>query len=161
MRNYLREKILTAEAGISGANAITSDGKILILENEGNISLVSRWPETHIIVAGFEKIVPHLEEALKVIQASAIWGTGQDFPVYDSIIAGPSKTSDIQNQTILGDQGAIVVFLDLVDNGRSQLIEEGLPNCYFASIVVLVLIFVRFIIKLVLTMAINTLVQKE
>ena len=130
-RNYLREKILTAEAGISGANAITSDGKILILENEGNISLVSRWPETHIIVAGFEKIVPHLEEALKVIQASAIWGTGQDFPVYVSIISGPSKTSDIQNQTIIGAQGAKEVFLVLVDNGRSQLIEEGFAELLF------------------------------
>lgn len=131
VRNILREKISKAEAGISGANVITADGKILILENEGNISLVSRWPDIHIIVAGFEKIVENLEDALKIIKASAIWGTGQDFPVYISIISGPSKTADIQNQTIIGAQGAKKVYLILLDNGRSKIIKEGLEELLY------------------------------
>jgi L-lactate dehydrogenase complex protein LldF len=130
-RNLLREKISQAEVGISGANAITSDGKILILENEGNISLVSRWPETHIIVSGFEKIVENLEDALKIIKASAIWGTGQDFPVYVSIISGPSKTADIQNQTVIGAQGAKEVNLILLDNGREKLLREGFEEILY------------------------------
>ena len=125
VRNLLREKIIQAEVGISGANVITADGKILILENEGNASLVSRWPKTHIIVSGFEKIVENLEDALKIIKASAIWGTGQDFPVYVSIIAGPSKTADIQNETVIGAQGAKEVNLILLDNGREKLFKEG------------------------------------
>jgi iron-sulfur cluster protein len=124
VRNLLREKISKAEAGISGANAITADGKILILENEGNISLVSKWPETHIVISGFEKIVENLEDALKIIKASAIWGTGQEFPVYVSIISGPSKTADIQNQTVIGAQGAKEVNLILIDNGREKLLKE-------------------------------------
>ncbi|MDD3679518.1 MAG: LUD domain-containing protein [Candidatus Shapirobacteria bacterium] len=124
-RNYLREKINRAQAGITGANAITADGKIVILENEGNISLVSRWPESHIVVAGFEKIVPSLKEALMVVQASAIWGTGQDWPAYVSVIASPSKTADIANETIIGAQGAKEVNLVLLDNGRGRLIEAG------------------------------------
>ena len=69
IRNLLRKKISEAEAGISGVNVVTADGKILILENEGNISLVSRLPETHIIVSGFEKIVENLDDALKIIKA--------------------------------------------------------------------------------------------
>lgn len=125
IRNLLREKISEAEAGISGANVITSDGKILILENEGNISLISRYPDVHIIISGFEKIVPFLSDALEIIKASAIWGTGQDFPVYVSIISGPSKTADIQNQTIVGAQGAKEVYLILLDNGRSKILKEG------------------------------------
>lgn len=131
VRNLLRERISLAEAGISGANVITGDGKILILENEGNISLVSRLPEVHIIVSGFEKIVENLEEALKIIKASAIWGTGQDFPVYLSIISGPSKTADIQNQTIIGAQGAKKVYLILLDNGRSKMIKEGFEELLY------------------------------
>ena len=131
VRNLLREKISKAEVGISGANAITSDGKILILENEGNISLVSRWPETHIVVSGFEKIVENLEDALKIIKASAIWGTGQDFPVYVSIISGPSKTADIQNQTVIGAQGAKEVNLILLDNGREKLLKEGFEEILY------------------------------
>ncbi|MGB9598725.1 MAG: LUD domain-containing protein [Minisyncoccales bacterium] len=131
VRNLLREKISKAEAGISGANVISSDGKILVLENEGNISLVSRWPDVHIVVAGFEKIVENLEDALKIIKASAIWGTGQDFPVYVSIISGPSKTADIQNQTIIGAQGAKRVYLILLDNGRNKILKEGFEELLY------------------------------
>lgn len=131
VRNLLREKISKAEAGISGANVITSDGKILILENEGNISLVSRLPDIHIIISGFEKIVENLEDALKIVKASAIWGTGQDFPVYVSIISGPSKTADIQNQTIVGAQGAKKVYLILLDNGRSKILKEGFEELLY------------------------------
>jgi len=125
VRNYLRKEITQAETGISGANAITAQGQIVILENEGNISLVSRWPEVHIVVVGWEKIVPTLSDALKIVQASAIWGTGQDFPVYVSIISGPSKTADIENQTIIGAQGAKEVDLILLDNGRSKILKAG------------------------------------
>ncbi len=131
VRNLLREKISQAEVGISGANVITSDGRILILENEGNISLISRYPNTHIIISGFEKIVPNLEDALKIIKASAIWGTGQDFPVYVSIISGPSKTADIQNQTVIGAQGAKKVYLILLDNGRSKILKEGFEELLY------------------------------
>lgn len=131
VRQILREKISKAEAGISGANVITADGKILILENEGNISLVSRLPDIHIIVAGFEKIVENLEDGLKIIKAAAIWGTGQDFPVYLSIISGPSKTADIQNQTIIGAQGAKKVYLVLLDNGREKILKEGFEELLY------------------------------
>jgi len=131
VRNFLREKISKAEVGISGANVLTSNGKILILENEGNISLVSRWPETHIIVCGFEKIVENLNDALKIIKASAIWGAGQEFPVYISIISGPSKTADIQNKLVIGAQGAKKVFLVLLDNGRSKILKEGFDELLY------------------------------
>lgn len=131
VRNLLREKIEMAEVGISGANVLTADGKILILENEGNISLISRFPEIHIIVTGFEKIVENLEEALKIVKASAIWGTGQDFPAYVSIISGPSKTSDIQNKAIIGAQGAKKVYLILLDNGRTKILKEGFEELLY------------------------------
>jgi len=131
VREILRGKMFQAEVGISGANVLTSDGKILILENEGNISLTSRMPETHIVVSGFEKIVPDLESALKIIEAAAIWGTGQDFPVYTSIIAGPSKTADIQNQLVVGAQGAKDINVVLIDNGRTKMIEAGFEELLY------------------------------
>lgn len=130
-RQYLRKKIPEATVGITGANAITVDGKIILLENEGNISLVSRWPDKHIIISGVEKLVPDLESAMKLVRASAIWGTGQDWPVYVSIIAGPSKTGDVQNQLVIGAQGAKEVYLVLVDNGRSQLLKQGFGDLLF------------------------------
>ncbi|MCX6741088.1 MAG: LUD domain-containing protein [Candidatus Parcubacteria bacterium] len=75
-REQIRKKIVEAEVGLTGANAITADGQIIILENEGNASLVSRWPKRHIILSGIEKLVPDLAAAMKIVKASAVWGTG-------------------------------------------------------------------------------------
>ncbi len=130
-RQYLRKKIPEARVGITGANAITAEGKIVLLENEGNISLISRWPDKHIIITGVEKIVPDLESALKIVKASAIWGTGQDWPIYVSIISGPSQTGDVQNKLVIGAQGAKEVYLIFIDNGRSQLIRNGLSELLY------------------------------
>ncbi len=124
IREKLREKVLRAKIGITGANAITADGNIVILENEGNISLVLRIPDKHIIISGFEKIVPTLEDAMHIVKCSAVYGTAQEFPVYVNIISGPSKTADIQNQLVTGAQGAKEVYLILLDNGRTALLDS-------------------------------------
>ena len=123
-REYLREKIFRAKIGISGANVISSDGSVFILENEGNISLVSRIPDKHIILTSFEKIVETREEAIKITRAAGVFGTGQEYPVYVNIISGPSKTADIQNKMITGAQGAKEVYLILLDNKRSEILES-------------------------------------
>ncbi|MGC9048607.1 MAG: LUD domain-containing protein [Patescibacteria group bacterium] len=130
-RQYLRKKIPETTVGITGANVITADGRIILLENEGNISLVSRWPDRHIIISGVEKLAPDIESAMKIVKASAIWGAGQDWPVYVSIISGPSKTADIQNRLVIGAQGAKEVYLILVDNGRSRLLKEGFEELLY------------------------------
>jgi iron-sulfur cluster protein len=130
-RIYLREKMTVATAGVTGANVITSDGRVVILENEGNISLVSRLPDKHIIISGWEKIVPTVEDAMKVVRAATVWGTGQDWPVYISIISGPSKTADIQNELVVGAQGAKEVYLILLDNGRSKILKDGFEELLY------------------------------
>ncbi|HRZ85335.1 MAG TPA: LUD domain-containing protein [Candidatus Paceibacterota bacterium] len=124
VRKYVRNKIMDAKVGITGANVISADGSVIILENEGNISLVSRFPEKHIIIAGFEKIVPNREDALHVVKCAANYGTGQPYPMYVNIISGPSKTADIQNKILTGAQGAKELYLILIDNGRSEILNS-------------------------------------
>jgi iron-sulfur cluster protein len=131
IKNHLKEKILEAKFGLTGANAISADGNIAILENEGNISLVTRLPENHVIVAGIEKIVPSIEDALLVCRASAIWGVGASWPAYINLISSPSKTADIQKEIVKGAQGAKEVYLILLDNGREKAIEEGLEEALY------------------------------
>ncbi len=123
-RGHLRDKINKSKTGITGANIISADGSIIILENEGNISLVSRLPEKHIVISSIDKIVPSQEDALHIVRCSAIYGTGQDYPVYVNIISGPSKTADIQNKLITGAQGAKEVYLILLDNGRTEMLKS-------------------------------------
>jgi iron-sulfur cluster protein len=125
IREFLRKKIMKARIGLTGANFISADGAIFIIENEGNISLISRLPEKHIIFAGIEKIVPSLEDAITLSYAAGIWGSGVFMPSYINVIGSPSKTADISKQLIFGMHGAKEVYLILVDNGRKKMIEEG------------------------------------
>ena len=131
VRSYLREKILKAKIGLSGANIISADGGIFIIENEGNISLVSRLPEKHIIVASIDKIVPTVQDAITICKALAIYGTGASLPTYINVISSPSKTADIQKQIVYGAHGPKEVYLILLDNGRSKIIEEGLEEILY------------------------------
>lgn len=121
----IRKKILEADVGITGANFFTKTGQIVLLENEGNISLVSRLPKKHIVLCGIEKLTDSIEDALSLCQTAAIFGTGQDCAQYTSVISGPSKTADIENELVEGAQGAHEVHVILIDNGRRKMAENG------------------------------------
>ncbi len=122
--DVIRKNILEADTGITGANFFTKNGEIILLENEGNISLVSRLPEKHIVLCGINKIVDSVADATELSQATAIFGTGQYNPQYISIITGPSKTADISSHLVTGAQGAREIHLVLLDGGRSNLMKK-------------------------------------
>jgi len=131
IRDYLRDEMLKARIGLTGANLISADGSIIILENEGNISLVSRIPEKHIVVTGIDKFVPSLEDAMVICKALGIWGTGANMPIYINVISGPSKTADVEKKLVVGMHGAKEVHLILVDNGRRKMIKDGLEEILY------------------------------
>lgn len=121
----IRENILKANVGITGANFFTKTGQIVLLENEGNISLVSRLPHKHIVIVGIDKLVETIEDATQLCRTAAIFGTGQDITQYISVISGPSKTADIGNTLVQGAQGAKEVHIILLDNKRRKMMENG------------------------------------
>ena len=131
VRKFLREKMIKARIGLTGANFISADGAIFIVENEGNISLISRLPEKHIIFAGIDKIVPTLQDGITLSHASGIWGSGVLMPSYINIIGSPSKTADIKKELIYGMHGAKEVYLILIDNGRTKIIEDGFKELLY------------------------------
>lgn len=126
LEGRIRSDILRADMGITGANAIASDGGIVLIENEGNISLITRLPRKHIVIAGIEKVLPKAEDAMAVIKSACVFGSGIRQPVYVSIISSSSETEDIGGKTLKGAQGAKEVHVILLDNGRRELIEKGL-----------------------------------
>ncbi len=128
VREQIRPKIFKADVGLTGANAVTSEGSVFILENEGNISLVSRIPEKHVIITSLDKIVESNEEAMKTMKALSIYGTGSRMASYVNVISGPSKTADVQKKLVTGMQGAREVHIIILDNGRRDLIKKGLSE---------------------------------
>ena len=134
VRSDVLNRIKNANVGISGANAIASEeGSIVMVHNEGNISIVS-LKDLHIIVAGIEKIVPTLEDAISVVKLETIFATGSYVTSYMNVISGPSKTADIEKKLLKNMYGAEKVVVILLDNGRSQATHEclyciGCGNC--------------------------------
>ena len=134
VRSDVLKRLESARVGISGANAIASEeGSIVMVHNEGNISIVS-LKDLHIIVAGIDKIVPTLEDAISVVKLETVFATGSFVTSYMNVVSGPSKTADIEKKLIKNMYGAERVVVILLDNGRSDAIEEclyciGCGNC--------------------------------
>ncbi|ABL88505.1 protein of unknown function DUF162 [Pyrobaculum islandicum DSM 4184] len=119
-REFLREKILKADVGITGANALAADtGAVVLVENEGNIRLVSTVPPVHIVYDGVEKIVPTLIHALLLANVQAAYA-GIYPPTYINVSAGPSSTADVENYRVSPAQGPREFHVVLVDNGRRR-----------------------------------------
>ena len=134
VRRDVLNRLKNARVGISGANAIAAEeGSLVMVHNEGNISIVS-LKDLHIIVAGIDKILPCLEDAISIVKLETIFATGNFVTSYMNVISGPSKTADIEKKLLKNMYGAERVVVILLDNGRSEATEEclyciGCGNC--------------------------------
>jgi L-lactate dehydrogenase complex protein LldF len=114
-RDELRQKFLTADVGLTGANMLIAEtGSIVLVTNEGNADLTYSLPNTHIVIASLEKIVPTLEDATTLLRVLARSATGQDISVYTTFCTGPKRPDDLD-----GPEDLHVV---LLDNGRSKML---------------------------------------
>nr|KJR74149.1 MAG: (Fe-S)-binding protein [Thermoproteus sp. AZ2] len=115
---FLRAKFAKADVGITGANAVAADtGAVVNVENEGNIRKATVFPPVYIAIAGVEKIVPTLLDALELALVQAAYH-GLYPPTYVEVSAGPSSTADIELVRVRPAQGPREFHLVLVDNGR-------------------------------------------
>ena len=90
-RRELREKFLTAEVGISGANFLIADtGAVCVVTNEGNAELTTTPPKVHIVTAGIEKLVPSTAHAMAMLRLLVRSATGGELTQYTTFHCGPS-----------------------------------------------------------------------
>ena len=124
-RTYRKKLLNDVKVSLTSANAISAeDGCIVLLENEGNISLITRSADKHIVVVGINKIVPSVFDALLVTKM--IERTNNAEIAYISLIYGPSGTSDIKGLAVEGMYGAKEVVVILVDEWRMRAVQENL-----------------------------------
>jgi len=120
-RTVLREKFLAADVGITGANFLVAEtGQHILVTNEGNGDLSSVLPDTQIVIAGIEKLVPNLNDASALLRLLARSATGQHFSNYTSLMSGPRREHDTD-----GPQQFHVV---LVDNKRTEMLGGELKD---------------------------------
>jgi L-lactate dehydrogenase complex protein LldF len=114
-RAVLREKFLSAEVGITGANFLVAEtGSSVIVTNEGNGDLTNTLPRVHIVTAGLEKIVPTREDVSTLLRVLARSATGQEMSVYTTFSTGTRRSEDLD--------GPSEYHVVLLDNGRSEML---------------------------------------
>jgi L-lactate dehydrogenase complex protein LldF len=120
-RRELRDKFLTADVSISGANFLVADtGATCTVTNEGNAELTTTPPRVHIVTAGIEKLVPSTEHAFLLLRLLVRSATGADVTQYTTFHCGPKQTGD--------RDGPEEFHIVLVDNGRSRMLREGMKD---------------------------------
>lgn len=114
-RNYLREEFKILKMGISGVNfAISSQGAIWLIENEGNGRMCTTYPDIHVAICGIEKVVESFDDAIVLDTLLVPSATGQSVTNYNNIITGPrGKTQK---------DGPKEVHVILLDNHRSTIL---------------------------------------
>jgi len=109
-RKELRQKFLSAQAGITGVNfAIAETGGFVVCTNEGNADLGTALPPLHIACLGIEKLIPRSQDLGVFLRLLARSATGQPITAYSSHFHGPR---DAQSE----------MHVVLVDNGRSGIL---------------------------------------
>ena len=117
-RKVLRQKFLSADVGITGANFLIAEtGQHVLVTNEGNGDLSSNLPKVQIVIVGIEKVLPTLNDAACMLRLLARNGTGQHFSNYTSFMSGPKREGELD-----GPEQFHVV---LVDNERSTMLDSG------------------------------------
>lgn len=129
-RDRLGDLIEDADLGMTGANFVAADsGTMLLVTSEGNARKTVTATDTHVAVAGVEKLVPTVEDFAPFVELIGRSGTGQDVTSYISTLTPPveSPVPDFE-----ADDGPLAdgsgddreFHLVLIDNGRLAMRDD-------------------------------------
>jgi len=128
-REQLLDRIKGADVGMTGANFLAADsGTMMLVTSEGNARKTVTVPDTHVAVAGVEKVVPGVEDFQPFVELIGRSGTGQDITSYISLLTPPvqSPTVDFDDPDTPITDGEVErdFHLVLIDNGRMAMRED-------------------------------------
>jgi len=113
-RQYLREKFLRVKTAIGGANFLIAEtGGVCIVESEGNGRMCLTLPETLILMAGVEKVIPRFQDLEVFLQLLPRSATGERMNPYNSIWTG-----------VHAGDGPRSFHVVLIDNGRTGILAD-------------------------------------
>ncbi|EMA44901.1 LUD domain-containing protein [Halococcus saccharolyticus] len=139
-RDWLGERIQDADVGMTGANFVLAEsGSITLVTNEGNARKCAVAPDTHVAVAGVEKLIPSIRELQPFVELIARSATGQSIAQYVTTLSPPVETPTLDfgdpdtplSKTGVGDGNGGSAGNDdrefhlvLLDNGRSAMRDD-------------------------------------
>ncbi len=129
-RKELRTTFIEADMGVTGANfCVAETGAFATCTNEGNARLVSTLPRVHVAIAGLDKLIPTLDDAMNALQILPRNATAQLLTTYVTWFTGPGEWKGSENPDEKKEMH--LVFLD---NGRSALAKDELFSQIFRCV---------------------------
>ncbi len=127
-RVQLRRKFIAADMGVSGCNfAVAENGAVSTVTNEGNARMVTTLPRVHVAIAGLDKLIPTLDQALTALLVLPRNATAQRLTSYVTWMCGAGPcAANADNKKIMH-----VVFLD---NGRTEIAKDPLFSQIFRCV---------------------------
>ena len=129
-RERLGALVEDADLGMTGANFIAADsGTMLLVTSEGNARKTVTATDTHVAVAGVEKLVPTVEDFSPFVELIGRSGTGQDVTSYISTLTPPVESpvpdfDDDGDPLADGSESDREFHLVLIDNGRMAMRDD-------------------------------------
>lgn len=100
--------------GITGAFcAVAETGSLMLLSGPHTPASVSLLPETHLAVVRADRIVPHMEEAWRLLRVESA-----GMPRAVNFVSGPSRTADIEQTVTLGAHGPYRVHIIVISRAE-------------------------------------------
>ncbi len=128
-RKTLRAKFVEADMGITGANfCVAETGSFATCTNEGNARLVSTLPRIHVAIAGLDKLIPTLDDAMNALQILPRNATAQLLTTYVTWFTGPGQWQGADTEK---KKEMHMVFLD---NGRTEIAKDPLFSQIFRCV---------------------------
>ena len=119
-RKELRQKFLSADMGITGANiAVAETGTLVMVTNEGNGRLTTTLPPLHVAVVGLDKLVSSIGDVVPILEALPRSATAQHMTSYVTMITGPMPSMDRDGKPVDKEMHII-----LLDNGRTKMASD-------------------------------------
>lgn len=107
-----------AEAGITGCEALVArTGSIVVSAAQPSGRAVSIFPSVHIVIAYTDQLVYDIKDAFNVLKKKY----NDQLPSMISFQSGPSRTSDIENTSIIGGHGPEEVYVFLLDREQESI----------------------------------------
>ncbi|MBK7214651.1 MAG: lactate utilization protein [Bacteroidales bacterium] len=101
------------KVGITGCEFLVSRlGSIMISSKQDSGRRLNVYPETHVVIAYTNQLVPDLKDAFASLREKY----PSRIPSMISVITGPSRTADIEKTLIMGAHGPKEVFVFLVES---------------------------------------------
>jgi L-lactate utilization protein LutC len=103
MRRSLRARAIEADIGLTGVDyAIAETGTCVLLPRKGVSRLVSLLPPVHVAVVRRGEVLPSLDELFTLESEAFLRGS---LGSYMNLIAGPSRSADIEYTLVTGVHG--------------------------------------------------------